>query len=679
MTARPRRSLVAAVRATALVAVLSCILSGCFGPAEPGRAAADRPDGGATVEWGPLPERQVAPDVTMRIAANETPPTNRWYSGLVFGDKPQAVYPYPLAFRATGSSFSVELPPVTVTATTIAASAGAGLVIGTEGAAFAITRHDPVSVTLEYRDDAGPVGAVTIAEGWPVVGFVAQRDTTLTAPGPLVSEGDGSWSIGANGQTYGVFAPDAAASGSTLRLASGASAQWFAVPEDSSVAAWADALGEPVAHVETSFEVTDSTATTRLSYVETGSTVLVAAPGQDSAACTPGALGTLVTAYGTAVACAAGELTSSAPRLTPTARFDLGDINTSTRDRIAGALRADLAETPALPSDTYGAGKALARIGSLGLLAQSLGETALAAEAAELLWSELADWMDPGGCETREARCFVYDPVLRTVVGLTASFGSEEANDHHFHYGYFLSAASALAALDPDRVDDLAPVISALAADIAAGDGESLPHLRHFDPYRGHSWASGLAPFADGNNQESSSEAVMAWNALALWAEATDDESLAEQATWMLSAEARAARTLWLEPDLSGIPNHETFTHDMLSLMWGGKRDYATWFSAEPSAILGIQLIPVSPIGYAYLGENPERVRANVAEAIGADAGAPDAFTSPLGDYVLAYSALGGADAARAASEALGALPDSAIDAGNARSLLLAWIAALPD
>lgn len=675
MIARPRRSLLAA----AGIGVLTCILSACLAAPPPGDPSTDRPDGGAVVEWGPLPERQMATGVTMRLSADETPPTNRWYSGLVFGDEPQAVYPYPLAFRATGSSFSVELPPVTVTATTIAASAGAGLTIGTEGAAFAVTRHDPVSVTLEYRDDAGAVGEATIAEGSPVVGFVARRDTVLSASGPLVPEGEDSWSIVAHGRTYGVFAPDAEVDGSTLNLGAGASAQWFPVPENSSITAWADALGDPVAGVETSFQLDDSTATTRLDYTAGGSTVLVAPPGRaGSASCTPGILGTFTTAYGTAVACAAGELTSSVPRLTPTATFDLGDIETSTRAQITSALRTDLAATPALPSDTYGAGKALARIGSLGLLAKSLDETGLAEEASEQLWSELAEWMDPEGCETRAARCFVYDPELRTVVGLTPSFGSEEANDHHFHYGYFLSAAAALAVLDPDRISDLSPVVSALAADIAAGDGESLPHLRHFDPYRGHSWASGLAPFADGNNQESTSEAVMAWNALALWAEASGDEPLAEQATWMLSAEAYAARTLWLEPDLSDIPNGGAFAHSMLSLTWGGKRDYATWFSADPSAILGIQLIPVSPIGYAYLGENPERVRANVAEAIGPDAGAPDAFTGPLSDYVLAYSALGGADAAQAARDALDALPDSAIDPGNARSLLLAWIAALP-
>ncbi len=660
-----------------LAALLATTLAACsFAEPNDASTGVDPASGADAADWGPLPEREVGAAMPMRLADGELPPTNRWYSGLVFGDEPTAVYPYPLAFRATGSSFSLELPPVTVTPTTIAASAGEGLAIATEGTAFDVTRHDPVSVTLAYEDDAGPVGDVTIAEGWPVVGFVAARDTTLAAPESLVAEGDGVWSVTSQGQTYAVLARDAEASGSTLRLRADTSAQWFAVPEDSTVQAWADALGEPIVDVETSFTLGDQTVTTRLTYTTEASTIVVPAPGHE-----PGEsagvgcdLGTFATAYGPATACPATEIVQSVPRLTPTASFDLDGIGAETRAQIVAVLREDVSATPALPSDTYGGGKALARIGSLGLLARSLDEDALADEAADLLWSEMAEWMDPAGCDQREARCFVYDPALHTVVGLTPSFGSEEANDHHFHYGYFLSAAAALAELDPDRLATMRPVISALAADIASGDDETLPSLRHFDPYRGHSWASGLAPFADGNNQESTSEAIMAWNALALWAEATGDDSLADQATWMLSAEAYAARTLWLEPDVSGIPGADAFAHEMFSLAWGGKRDYATWFSAEPSAILGIQLIPVSPIGYAYLGDDPETVRRNVAEAGGADA-----FTGALGDYVLAYAALGGADAADDAADALDSLPEAAIDAGNARSLLLAWLAALPD
>ena len=82
-------------------------------------------------------------------------------------------------------------------------------------------------------------------------------------------------------------------------------------------------------------------------------------------------------------------------------------------------------------------------------------------------------------------------------------------------------AARALAELGADLV----------AADLATDGGSSFfPDQRAFDAYAGHSWASGYVPFRDGNNQESSSEAVTAWNGLALWADATGNQPLAEQA-----------------------------------------------------------------------------------------------------------------------------------------------------
>ena len=35
-----------------------------------------------------------------RLAEGLVPPTNRWFSGLVFGDKPQPVFPLPLSLRS---------------------------------------------------------------------------------------------------------------------------------------------------------------------------------------------------------------------------------------------------------------------------------------------------------------------------------------------------------------------------------------------------------------------------------------------------------------------------------------------------------------------------------------------------------------------------------------------------
>lgn len=57
----------------------------------------------------------------------------------------------------------------------------------------------------------------------------------------------------------------------------------------------------------------------------------------------------------------------------------------------------------------------------------------------------------------------------------------------------------------------------------------------------GHSWASGLQPSADGKNQESSSEAVNGYQAVALLGRATDDPVLEGWGQLLLSTEVAAA------------------------------------------------------------------------------------------------------------------------------------------
>ncbi len=133
----------------------------------------------------------------------------------------------------------------------------------------------------------------------------------------------------------------------------------------------------------------------------------------------------------------------------------------------------------------------------------------------------MRQWTQIDGCDERNAFCFGYDPDWRGIVGQTPAFGSELFNDHHFHYGYFLYAAGVLAAHDPSVIDDLRPVMTLLAADIAgSADTGITPQWRPYDAYASHSWAAGTSEFADGNNQESSSEAVTAWAGLQLWAQA---------------------------------------------------------------------------------------------------------------------------------------------------------------
>ena len=52
-----------------------------------------------------------------------------------------------------------------------------------------------------------------------------------------------------------------------------------------------------------------------------------------------------------------------------------------------------------------------------------------------------------------------------------------------------------------------------------------------------------------------------------------------------LAAEAQSAAAYWTDVDRSQSV-YDGYGHQIVSLNWGGKRDYGTWFSAEPAAIL---------------------------------------------------------------------------------------------
>ncbi len=367
---------------------------------------------------------------------------------------------------------------------------------------------------------------------------------------------------------------------------------------------------------------------------------------------------------GTLTLCAGQTLGWTAPLTKPTTALDLGSLTADQRSTLTAQVKRDAAELPDFPADTYFGGEALYRAAMIYQLAVQLEAVDAAATVKTRLTETLAQWTEPQGCAQRTAFCFVYDEQAKGLVGLTPSFGSEDFNDHHFHYGYFLYAAGVLAADDPTLVARYAPVMNLLAADIASSGGSgAFPDQRAFDVYASHSWASGTSPFADGNNQESSSEATNAWTGLASWATASGNAAMA---TWMLSSEAQSTLAYWTNPDLSQ-PAYAGFSHQVVSLNWGGKRDYATWFSPEPAAILGIQLIPMGPSS-SYLAGDPARIQANVAEATGGN------YSQKFGDYLLMYSALAGDDQRAAALATAEKLDAKWVDDGNSRSYLLAWL-----
>ncbi len=646
--------------------VLLAALAGCgAAPASGSGQAGSAPALDAAV--GSIPHRSVAPMPRARLADHLTPPTNRWFSGLVFGDQPQPVFPLPLSFGLTGTGFALGVPTVTTGANTISGEYSPAITVDDGSASSVITGFDAASVTIQQKDAGGaPIGSVVIAEGSPVVSYTALRDGTVALGTPFDgSSGVRSASVG--GTRYGLVT-EGSLTGTRLRLNKGQTVELFAAPNGADPTQFG-AHVSALTGVSASYRVDSANVTTTLSYHSTGQTLVAAMPHQQAGLVTPAAcsLGSYPSVYGTLSLCQGSTLSWTSPKVAPDSTLKLAALSSADKTELTSQLARDLATTAPLPTDSYFGGKALFRLANLLVLARELGDTSAAATARTKLDAALVKWTEPDGCTTRSTQCFVYDSSAKGVVGLSASFGSEQFNDHHFHYGYFLYAAGIAAHDDPSLTAKLRPVMNLLAADIATpAPSTHFPTQRVFDAYAGHSWASGYSPFADGNNQESSSEAVDAWNGLGLWASANSDRQLQTEATWMLSAEAASATAYWTNFDTQQ-PVYTGYSHSVVGINWGAKRDDATWFSAEPSAKLGIQLIPMSPVSN-YLAGDPARIARNIAEA------APSGVDVQFGDYLLMYSALEGGQRASAALATARTLPAAFIDDADSRSYLLAWI-----
>src|SRR5690606_33720686 len=228
-----------------------------------------------------------------------------------------------------------------------------------------------------------------------------------------------------------------------------------------------------------------------------------------------------------------------------------------------------------------------------------------------LIKGKLQDWFTAGG-----ANEFSYDKDWRTLTGYPASYGSDtELNDHHFHYSYFVYAAAIVAQYDQAWAAESAwgGMVRTLVRDTAnpSRTDSAFPFLRGFDVYAGHSWASGHQGFAAGNNQESSSESTNLSAALVLWGSATGDNSLRDLGTFLLTTESESIAQYWFDADEQVFPS--SFRHDTAGMVWGSGAAYATWWTANPEEIHGINVLPVTG-GSLHLGREKDAIRRNIAE-----------------------------------------------------------------
>ncbi len=285
-------------------------------------------------------------------------------------------------------------------------------------------------------------------------------------------------------------------------------------------------------------------------------------------------------------------------------------------------------------SDTYWTGKDMGKVAQLVRIAEQIHDNTARDYFLDILKMKLEGWLTAGSGETDEL--FYHNEEWGTLIGYGDSYGSAaELNDHHFHYGYFIVAAATVAQYDRDWTAPNAwgGMVETIIRDVAntqRGDSFS-PFLRTFDPYAGHSWASGHANFGDANNQESSSESINFATGLALWASATGNDKLCDLAAYLYSTEVEALQNYWM--DVHGDIFPDGFTKCTVGIIWGGKADHSTWFSSEPEMIHGIIMLPITG-GSLYLGHFPDYVLTNYNEIVTENNGAVDDWKDIIWEFL---------------------------------------------
>ena len=295
----------------------------------------------------------------------------------------------------------------------------------------------------------------------------------------------------------------------------------------------------------------------------------------------------------------------------------LPDKGTYDRNRLAGFVNEAAARPGITGNDTYWVGKSLGRAAELAHIAHQLGNTGARDALLNNMKTELQDWLTPGG-----ENFFAYEDRWGTLIGYPASYGSDtELNDHHFHYGYFVQAAAAIAVYDPGWASTWAGQINDLIYDAAnPGSDTRFPKLRNFDPYAGHSWAAGHAAFAAGNNNESSSEAINFASGLVLWGSQTGNAAVRDLGIYLYATEVSAIEQYWFDVDNAVYPSN--FIHPAVGMNWGDGGSYSTWFTAEPEMIQGINFLPIQH-GSLYLGSRPDYIKTNYAHMVNQNGGEP--------------------------------------------------------
>lgn len=337
-----------------------------------------------------------------------------------------------------------------------------------------------------------------------------------------------------------------------------------------------------------------------------------------------------------------------------------GDYN----PEILKSLVSEVADESLNAGPSYENGKAMARFANLVHIADQMGLETERDYFLASLKTRLEDWFTVGGEQE-----YSYNENWDVLTGYPSGFGADnQINDHHFHMSYAIVSAATIAQYDPEWAaqEEWGGMVNMLIRDANNWSREDplFPFLRSYDIYAGHSWAAGHGDFAEGNNQESSSESMNFASAVVLWGEVTDQPEIRDMGIFLYATETTAVEQYWFDVDEEVFP--EDYPHDAIGMVWGSKGVHATWFGGDPEFVHGINLLPITS-GSLYLGRHPEHVVKNYNEVVAERGGQPNKWK----DIFWQYLAL--ADANQALTYYL-ADPDYEAFDGESKAHTMHWL-----
>jgi endoglucanase Acf2 len=255
-------------------------------------------------------------------------------------------------------------------------------------------------------------------------------------------------------------------------------------------------------------------------------------------------------------------------------------------------------------TDSYNEGQVMNRLIQTARIADQTGDIAARDKMIATVKERLEDWLTYQSGEV--AFLFYYDSTWSAMLGYPAGHGQDgNLNDHHFHWGYFIHAASFMEQFEPGWSIKWGDMINILIRDAASTDRNDtkFPFLRNFSPYAGHSWANGFATFPQGNDQESTSESMQFASSLIHWGTITNNDEIRDLGIYIYTTEQTAVEEYWFDVYDRNFSSSQQYS--LVSRVWGNSYDNGTFWTSDIAAAYGIEMYPIHG-GSFYLGHNQE-------------------------------------------------------------------------